>query len=220
MHFEPRRWRRPDQEISTNPLEAEHPSFIRGMDALCLGSDLGLFYASRAPMTHAAAGLGAVAAVGMTVWGVNKWRYGETSLDRIEAVGSLAAGAGYATESLRVVGSLGLVGTGIAGAALYTYAASDLFLGGVDAFRGVTESSPRRLAVGLAQMANGACMLGLELCPSLATGFMWGMVGSTVARQIATGMPGEPLDPATGRPYPKVPPAPLRSSSHEALSRR
>ena len=204
LDFEPRRWRKPDQEISTNPLEAEHPTFVRGIDAVCLGSDLGLFFATEAPLSHAAAGLGVVAAAGMVTWGLTKWKHGETSLDRIEAVGSLAAGTGYATESLRAVGVLGGLGHSVAGAALYTYAASDLFLGGVDAWRGYNEGSNRRLAAGLAQMANGGCMVAMELFPASATGFMWGMVGATLARQVAVGMPGEPLDPATGRPPERV----------------
>ena len=137
LHFEPKRWTKPEHGVlNSNPLEAEHPTFVRALDFMCMGTDLGLMYAPAGVARGAAAGLGGLTSAGMAVWGVNKWQHGETALDRIEAVGSLALGAGYGLESLNVAVPLGGVGRNLTRAAMGTYAATDLFLGGVDAVRG------------------------------------------------------------------------------------
>lgn len=194
LAFESRQWSKTDRPSkSTNPLEAEHPTFVRVLEGMCVGTDLGLHFAPDGGMKKAAAGLGALTAAGMTVWGVNKWRHGETALDRVEAVGSLALGLGYGVNSAQAFAPLGRAGEAVSSAAMYTYAGSDLFLGGVDAVRGVRESASNRLVSGLAQMATGACVAGMELFPSAATPLLFAMIGSIAARQLAVGLPGEPL---------------------------
>jgi len=194
LSFESRKWSRGDGPCtSTNPLEAEHPTFVRVLEGMCVGTDLGLAFAPDGGMKQAAAGLGALTAAGMAVWGVNKWRNGETALDRIEAAGSLALSVGYGVNSANVFAPLGKVGERVSNAAMCTYAASDLFLGGVDAVRGVRESDKPRLISGLAQISTGACVAGMTLFPGASTPLLLAMVGSIAVRQLAVGAPGERL---------------------------
>lgn len=194
LAFESRQWSRGDGPCTTtNPLEAEHPTFVRVLDGMCVGTDLGLHFAPEGGMKQAAAGLGALTAAGMAVWGVNKWRNGETALDKLEAAGSLALSVGYGTQSAGVFAPLGRVGQGVTSAAMCTYAATDLFLGGVDTVRGARESDKPRLVSGLAQIATGACVAGIELFPGASTPLLLAMVGSIAVRQLAVGAPGERL---------------------------
>lgn len=192
LAFESRRWSKGDGPCTNaNPLEAERPTYVRVLDGMCVGTDLGLQFAPDGGMKQAAAGLGLMTAAGMAVWGVNKWKNGETALDRIEAVGSLALSVGYGTASAGVFAPLGKVGNHVGNAAMYTYAATDLFLGGVDAVRGVKEGAKDRLVSGLAQMSTGAFVVGMQLFPAASAPLLFGMIGSIAVREFAVGAPGQ-----------------------------
>lgn len=180
LAFRPRRTATPPDEISLHTsdstLREENPLFLRGVELGYGAVELASAARGATPWVRGAeAGLGVFSAV----WGVNKLVAGESWLDRVEGVGSLA-----------LAGQSGLLAAGAALPGLelglaVAFAASEGLIGGLDAHRGLVEQSPHRTVAGAMQATVALSSLVGQLVPALAAPALGVMAAALVTRQAA-----------------------------------
>lgn len=119
------------------------------------------------------------AAVGATLWGVNKLVQGQTWQDKVEAAASLS----LAGESALAASGASLPGIGLALGLIH--GSGEIITGGSDLWQGWQANSPRRALAGGCQMLTGAGALASKLIPGAG---LWGhsmMMVGMLGRQAA-----------------------------------
>lgn len=190
MDFVPRglrslRPKEPSKESSPqDPLKAENPFVPRATDVIHVSAEFAeatlspdLKHTLHRPLQAAHA----AAAVGATIWGVNKLVHGETWLDRVEAATSLS----LAGESALAASAASLPGVGLALGLIH--GTGEVIVGVADLRRGLQENSTRRVLAGGCQILTGAGALTTRLVPGGAVaGYSLMMIGM-MGRQAAIG---------------------------------
>lgn len=190
MNFVPRGLRslksqeRSNEPKPQDPLKAENPFVPRATDVIHVSAEFAeatLSHDLKNTLHRPLQAAHAVAAVGATIWGVNKLVHGETWLDRVEAAASLS----LAGESALAASAASLPGVGLALGLIH--GSGEVIVGVADVRRGLRENSTRRVLAGSCQILTGAGALATKLVPGGAlAGYSLMMVGM-VGRQAAIG---------------------------------
>ena len=161
-------------------LLQENPFLPRSLDCAHAGQEAFAVWTrfNSSPLGRVTAG---GIAVGAGVWGLNKLIRGETLLDRVDGIGTLAMAAEKAMDA-----SGGQYG-GATTAVGLIHGGADLITGVADIVRGNREDNKRRLWAGAFQVAIGASVTAMALMPASATISTVVMGAAAVGRQIAIG---------------------------------
>ena len=171
---------------STKPhdgLREENPLLIRAVDTALIGVEL-LHHAPEGPAHHVGAGVAALVDVGALAWGVQMLAHGETTLERIEAAGSLSLAA---QSGVTVYNHLRGEEEGLEHLVLplaLVHSAAEIVVGGADVVRGRKEHDGNRAVAGLALMAVGAGLAAAHLIPGAALPLHLGAAAAAVTRQF------------------------------------
>lgn len=192
LNFEPRRLQPSKPTLKSQPpqqpdgLKAENPWLPRTVDLLHVSAEfaeVAVPHRHQELIHHPVHAAHAISGLGAAIWGINKLAFGETGLDRVEAVASLS----LAAESALAAAGGALPGVGLALSVLH--GAGEMIVGAADLRRGQQEGSMRRGAAGAFQLLTGAGVLISHLVPGCrAVGGSLMMVGM-LARQVAISSP-------------------------------